>query len=315
MPLTKIEYDMIATQAVDKLTKTSAVVKAQKDIGYIHAGDDVLVGTTMQEFVEQLLITTFNPTLVEPTAGLAANKTLSQEAGTNLSSLTLTGSYTAGSVKGKNVNGLWMPNDTQSAAWTGAVTKYSFSGNGITGTVDNGTTAGYNVPGTVQLVDAGLSYAVSVDYAAGTYQPVNSKGADYDTIHLGGTVTHNLNFTAFRKLFYGVSSVSTSVPTDNATAATIVRGLAGSQASPANGTAFSLAPVSGTTRVMFAYPATLRDVTSVIDAATGYDIKGSFTKVTYTVPGAESYSPISYKIYYFVPPSPYSAGTTYSVVI
>jgi hypothetical protein len=66
---------------------------------------------------------------------------------------------------------------------------------------------------------------------------------------------------------------------------------------------------------MFAYPATLRDVTSVIDSGTGYNIKDSFTKLTYTVAGANGYDPISYKIYHFVPPSAFSAATTYTVTI
>jgi hypothetical protein len=116
-------------------------------------------------------------------------------------------------------------------------------------------------------------------------------------------------------MFYGISSASTSVPTNDATATSIVRALATASASPANGTTFTLSPVVGTTRVMFAYPASLRDVTSVIDSGTGYNIKESFTKVTYNVEGANGFTGISYKIYHFVPPAAFSAATTYSVTI
>lgn len=329
MALTKIKYHMIDEEALDLLAgagagaaETTADVLAQQNIGYIPAGDTVPTGTSLQEFLELLLTTTFYPAGHEPTASLdRGGVTLSQEAGSNIANLVITGGYTAGYVSGKQntTSGLWEPNTHQSDAWTGAVTKYTFSGTNLAST-DNGTTAALTV-GAVQIPTSGLSYTVAVAYAAGAYVMQNSKGqtkdannADY-VVHPSGTVSANLNFTSYRNSFYGVDSATTTVPTDNTSASTIVRALSGTHANPAQGNTIVLNPAVGTTRVMFAYPDTLRDVTSVIDSGTGYDIKASFTKLEYTVAGANGYSPIGYKIYHFVPPAAFSAATTYTVTI
>jgi hypothetical protein len=320
MPLTKIEYAMIADEAKQILTESSADVIAAKNIGYLEAGDTVPTGTSLQEFIELLLTSQFYPTFTEPSAGLSSATPYSREIGSKLTP-TLTASYTAGSVSGTMSNGVWLPNSVQSAVWTGSVTKYSFSGTGITGTADNGTTAAYTVGAEQTIGDSGLTYTVSINYAAGTYVAVNSAGASTDAngnnyvVHPSGAVTATVSFTGFRNMFYGVSSSSSDVPTNNATATSIVRALASTKSSPANGNTFTLSPVVGTRRVMFAYPSTLRDVTSVIDSGTGYNVKDSFTKTVFNVEGANGFTGIAYKIYSFVPPSPFSQATTYSVTI
>ena len=90
MPLTKIKYHMIDEEALTQLAgaggaaaETTADVLAQQNTGYIAAGDTVPTGTTLQEFLDLLLTSTFYPVGHEPTASLGrGGVTLSQEAGT-----------------------------------------------------------------------------------------------------------------------------------------------------------------------------------------------------------------------------------------
>lgn len=332
MALTKVKYDMIDDEAKLLLagdgsaaSETTADVIASSNIGYIDAGETVPTGTNLQEFLEKLLTTTFYPTFGNPSASLASSGTpYAKEIGSTVTP-TLTATYTAGTIKGVKTNNVWMPNSLQ-AAWTGAATEYSFSGSGITGIDNNGNDPTYTVESAQTIGNSGLSYTVAVNYAAGTVYALNSVGTTVDAegdpylVGASGTVSATVSFSGYRNMFYGISSASTDVPTNDATATSIVRALASASASPANGTTFTLSPVVGTRRVMFAYPATLggvtlRDVTSVIDSGTGYNIKESFTKVTYNVEGANGFTGISYKIYYFVPPAAFSAATTYSVTI
>lgn len=79
---------------------------------------------------------------------------------------------------------------------------------------------------------------------------------------------------------------------------TIIRSLTKSGKALTNGNSFTITIPVGAVRVIFAYPATLRDVTSVKDVnGLNAEIKGAFTKSTLTVAGAGSYAGIEYKVY------------------
>jgi hypothetical protein len=55
----------------------------------------------------------------------------------------------------------------------------------------------------------------------------------------------------------------------------------------------------GAYRVVFAYPATLQDLTSVKDKnAMGSEIVSGFKKTSLSIPGNNSYPAIDYKVYY-----------------
>ncbi len=85
---------------------------------------------------------------------------------------------------------------------------------------------------------------------------------------------------------------------------------------PSNGTTFTISIPVGAVKVTFAYPASLRDVTSVIYVeGLGADVKGAFTKTLVDVEGASGYTAISYKVYTFVPVEAFGATATYNVTV
>ena len=84
----------------------------------------------------------------------------------------------------------------------------------------------------------------------------------------------------------------------------------------ANGNTFSINIPVNATRVIFAYPSTLRDVTSVKDVnGMNAEIKSAFTQSTVLVEGANGYTAISYKVYTTDYGEPNNKANTYTVTI
>lgn len=116
--------------------------------------------------------------------------------------------------------------------------------------------------------------------------------------------------TGYRNSFYGARTNK-----DELTNA-IIRGLTKSNKALANGNTFTISIPAGSQRVVFAYPATLRDVTSVKDVnGLNAEIKSAFTKSTMTVTGAGSDAGISYKVYVTDYAGPTEKANSYTVTI
>jgi len=111
------------------------------------------------------------------------------------------------------------------------------------------------------------------------------------------------------------------VSTDELTEAPItsndIRILSTRYNNPINGNSYNISIPSGTTRVIFAYPSNLRDVSQVTYRQMGNaDVKDTFTKSLITVEGLnESELDIEYKIYTYIPISPFNTDATYIVTI
>ena len=161
----------------------------------------------------------------------------------------------------------------------------------------------------IQVTEVGKTYIGTVTYAQGTCKNNNLGLEDcLGRIEAGSKNTSNIVYIGYRKAFWGFDNV----PTTSAQ----VRGFSNSLLNPQNGSTFTINIPVGTSKVIFAYPANLRDVSSVkyIELASS-EVKGNFTKTTVSVAGANGYSPINYKVYTYVPVEPYSIANTYNVTI
>lgn len=142
----------------------------------------------------------------------------------------------------------------------------------------------------------GISYRITAKATYGTgAMPVTNTGNDYPDgqIEAGTKSATSGAITGYRNTFYGTLTAKSDITSD------IVRGLTGKSGKTlANGNAFTVTIPVGALRVVFAYPATLRDVTSVKDVnGMNAEISSSFTKQTVNVEGANGYTAISYKVY------------------
>lgn len=116
--------------------------------------------------------------------------------------------------------------------------------------------------------------------------------------------------TGYRNSFYG------SVTEKAEITSTIIRGLTKSNKALKNGEGFTITIPVGAVRVIFAYPATLRDVSSVKDVnGLNAEIKSAFRQSTVTVAGAGADAGIEYKVYVTDFANAVEAANSYTVTI
>ena len=254
--------------------------------------------TDLQTFLVNMLSQDSNPTTTQPSVSVSLTGAGAKEVGTQFTpswSVTLnSGSYSANKdgAQPTNVTATsYAVTDTNSGSadtQTGSFTQFTV-----------GDSTNYKVSATVQ-------------HTAGAV-PTTYLGQPYPTgqIQAGSKSGQSSAVTGFRKGFYG--SVSSK---DAAIDSAFVRALPSStNSAPANGNTWTIQIPIGTLRVAFAYPATLRDVTKVTDAATQYDVKTAFTLSTVSVEGANGYTGTNYKVYVTDFANPTTDANTYTVEI
>lgn len=116
--------------------------------------------------------------------------------------------------------------------------------------------------------------------------------------------------TGYRNSFYGTKTAKDTL--DSAA----IRALTKSNKALANGNSFTVQIPVGAVRVVFAYPATLRDVSSVKDVnGLNAEIKSAFTKSTIAVEGANGATAIDYKVYITDFAAPVEKANSYTITI
>ncbi|MBQ8497556.1 MAG: hypothetical protein IJ489_08900 [Clostridia bacterium] len=164
------------------------------------------------------------------------------------------------------------------------------------------------------LVSDGISYGISasVAYTAGN-APKNNAGDLVPSLAIqAGTAMDAADgtLTGYRNSFYGTLTEKSEITSS------VIRSLNASGKALANGSSFSVSVPVGAVRVVIAYPATLRDVSSINDVnGLNAQIKSSFALQTVSVEGADGYTGISYKVYSLDFAEPNDTENTYNVTI
>ena len=267
---------------------------------YVPSGGKVTVPANGDSLLDVLLnafATDSNPSITQPSVSINSSSFKAYEVGTNV-----TPSYTA------TLN----PGSYQYGPATG-ITATSWS------VVDNAaepntlTTASGSFP-QMQVVD-GTSYSITAtaSYGAGAI-PNTALGQEYadGQIKAGSKSATKGTITGYRNGFYGTTTSQSSgtFESDN------IRALTATNKAVTAGTVWNISIPVGARSVIFAYPATIRDVTSVLDAnGLNAEIKTAFTKVQAQVAGANGYNPIEYKVYYTNYANANDTQNTYKVTI
>lgn len=271
-------------------------------VGGLSAGEVLPATTTLLEFAEKLLFKKYDPTFISPSVTLTTDLASVVESGTT--GVNFTASYNAGSIKGALVGGVWDANSSAQGNRAGAATKYTIDG------VDNGTNNTYN--DTLEVIEDGAqTFSATVDYAISSIQPKNSKNEDFSSPLASGSVSDTVTVTGKRKAFYGYSSSELAVDVSDD-----IRGLSNSLLGAVDGSTFTLTMPAGTKSAVFAYPASLGNVTSV-KYVQGFNspVEDTFTKTTVNVEGANGYSAVSYNVYKVVFLNALAQTNTYTVTI
>jgi len=202
--------------------------------------------------------------------------------------LTLSGTASGNVEIGSNIAPVLTPTFTQRNGGTATERRILRGGT----VIDTSSTVTPFTDTEFQLL-AVTNYTASVDYGQGGILN-DSLGEPDETGRIpSGTVTSGtVSYNPVRRAFFGALGLSPSVLNDSAQ----IRALPSNFLNPVNGTVMAVDVTSANQGICFAYPATLRDPTSIIMQSTGFDMKGSFNITRVQVEGANGAVSVEYKV-------------------
>ena len=250
-------------------------------------------GKSVKQVMDLLFSEEKNPTITQPYVILSSSTMGAKEVGTSIIPV-YTASLNPGTYKYGPATGVtassWIITDTNGGSKTessGSFEEFQV----IDNTSYKITAVAQHTEGTIPLTNLGN------EYAAGKIQ-AGSKTKQVGTI------------TGYRNSFYG------TLEDKGELTSTVIRTLGKSNKALSNGSTFNITIPVGALRVVIAYPAILRNLTSVSDInGLGAEIVTSFTEIRVNVEGANGYQAIEYKVYYLDYANPNNANNTYKVTI
>lgn len=258
------EEDLVTTAAIGniQLENGQAVIPAK--------------GKTLSQVWNSIFVKESNPETIQPSVSLTLSQTKACEVGTKVSisyNATLNpGSYSYGPETGI-IPTSWEISDTAN---------------------NKSTNPSGSFPEIQVIDDMSYSLIATANYGDGTI-PLTNLGNEYvaGQIKAGSKSNTSGSITGYRNSFYGTLTEKSDLTSD------VVRGLAGKSGKAlTNGASFSVSVPVGALRVVIAYPASLRDLTSVKDVnGMNAEIVSGFTKQNAAIEGANSYTAIDYKVY------------------
>jgi hypothetical protein len=220
---------------------TTSDITSDLQVGGIDAQELVPAGTTLQQFAELLLLTTFFPTLIAPSFSLS-NNTGTVETGSIVSPL-LTFTFNRGSINGALSAGVWNPALFQNFR-AGASSSYT-----LNGTTQLGNTLSVT---SYTVLNGSNTFSGTVNYILGP-QPLDSEGNNFGNPFPAGTSpSQSTSFTGIYPYYYYKSGLPIT-PADMQTA--IGNGTATKVVGGSTGTLFIPYNVSGQ-YMSIAYPNT-----------------------------------------------------------
>lgn len=288
------------TPTADQVLFTKDLVLTEQFGRYVPVDGKVTVpaeNISVQAVVLDAFSQDKNPTITQPSVSVSSSTARAYEVGTSVTPA-YNGSLNPGAYEYKP-----KPTGVVAQSWSAV--------NNVTSeqiAAQSGTFAAYIVPD-------GANYKITLNctYSDGEI-PFTALDQEYPAGQIkGGTKSATTGaITGYRNSFYGTTT-DKEATTDSA----VIRGLAQkSNRAYANGSTFSVTIPVGALRVIIAYPAILRDVTSIKDVnGLNADITTAFTQATVEVEGAASYLSIPYKVYTLDFATPNDTKNTYNVTI
>lgn len=274
--------DLLTTTAIGniKLTNGQATIPA--------------AGKNLKQVWETIFVKEKNPATTQPSVAITFDQAQAYEVGSKVTpaySATLkAGSYTYGPATG-----------IKATAWA------------VTDTDDNSAdTASGSFPELTVGDNTSYKITATATHGDGTI-PLTNTGNEYadGQIKAGTKSATSSAITGYRNSFYGTLSEKSELTSG------IIRGLSGvSGAALFNGNSFDVAIPVGALRVVIAYPATLRDISSIKDVnGMNAEISSSFIPQTVQVEGANGFTAIDYKVYVLDFANANDTANTFTVTI
>ena len=276
------DKDLVTTSAIGNITLTNgqATIAA--------------TGKNLKQVFDTIFVKEKNPSVTQPVVSVSLAGAGAKEVGTKVTpSYTATfnaGKYEFGPATGCSITS-WSVTDTNNAGPL----------NTATGSFTEITVAD----------DTNYKVTATGNFSEGAI-PVTNVGNEYASgkIIAGSKSATSSAITGYRNSFYGTLTEKGELTSD------IIRSLGKSNKALKNGNTFDITIPVGAMRVVFAYPATLRDVTSVKDVnGLNAEISGAFTKSTLSIEGLNNFQGINYKVYVTDFAEAVATANTYKVTI
>lgn len=303
-------YDMVVTTDTDELAYVTSAgeTKFFKDrtdepvtfngvtIGNISSGDTIPEGITFTEWLKMVGQKAIPATYTQPSISIANN-----------------GGQAAGNVEtGTSITPKLRATFTKNDAGALSAIKIKQGATevatGVTSPLD------YTASNAIVVGDETISFAAEASYAEGGIKN-NNLGQPSPNGHIaaGSKTSSAYNITGKRNLFYGTGVGAVPELTSD-----VIRGLTNKKLAPANGNQMTINVAVGQQYILFAYPATLRDVTTVkYEETNDATLAQNFTKTLVDVADARGGTNglMSYKVYAYGMAVPAAAPMTLTVTI
>lgn len=285
--------------ALDEATTTANPITVQLGnggtVGGYKTGDTIEAGTSIQSILNKILQKSVAATYTRPTVAIANN-------GGQAS-----GNVEAGSTITPKLKATFTQNDA------GALTAISILRGGAS--VASGTTSPLTYTGEAVVIgDEAISFTASASHNAAPVKTDNLGNESKENWFGADSVSSGVySISGKRNAFYGTGTGELPTVTSD-----LVRGLSGKKLAPAAGNTLTINVTVGQQYIVFAYPATLRDVNKVTYVeANDPGMKDSFTKTTINVADARGGENglMSYKVYTYALAKPAGAAMTFTVTI
>ena len=161
--------------------------------------------------------------------------------------------------------------------------------------------------------DTSITYTAKATYSAGVAAKTNlGNDSSVKIAASNKSKSASASVKGYRNSFYGTLTNKTTELTSDE-----IRKLTASGKTLADGSSFDVAIPVGTMRTIIAYPATLRDMTQVLDVndSNANIVSGFGSPLTISVAGKDGYDPVNYKVYIQDRANASTAANTYKVTI
>jgi hypothetical protein len=126
-----------------------------------------------------------------------------------------------------------------------------------------------------------------------------------------GTIqSPTVTYLPVRRCFYGPLADGTLPDNSN-----FIRGLVSSTLNPQNNTVMAADVAVGAVGVCFAYPETLRPITSIIQQQPNINVTSGFSTAIVSVEGAAGHAPIDYRVYWIINAFPFTGPDRFTATI
>ena len=265
------------------------------NIGNLTDGKTISKDLTLADFIKAMVQKPIPATYTQPSVALANN------AGT------AAGTFEAGTSVTPKLRATFNKNDA------GDLSKIVIKKG--TEEVQTGTESPLEYTGTAIVVgDETVSFTATATYAEGAIKN-NNLGESSPNGHItaGSKTSAAFNYVGKRNLFYGTGTGSTPALTSD-----VVRALSNKRLGAGQGTQFTINIAVGQQYVLIAYPATIRDISTVKyeetnDATVAQNFAKSTVKVADARGGANGL--MDYKVFKFEMAAPAAAAMTFTVTV